>query len=223
MGITQQSAAARLIQPGVCTSSTRPASPFEGQAIFETDTDRMLIWNGTAWVIPNAPAQNPTGLELITTQTVTSQTEMTFYSSLSSTYTNYLLIGNFTASGTTEIRLQMASGTSLNQTTNYRFFQNEMTASTVSTTYTDNTTFWYVSNSANVVANGASFKVDLFSPQATGRTLFRSSTVFEWVSDVTYYREVSGRFNGTNQFDGFRLFTNSANMTGTATLYGYRK
>ena len=51
MGITQQSAAARLIQPGVCTSSTRPASPFEGQAIFETDTDRFLYWTGSEWKI----------------------------------------------------------------------------------------------------------------------------------------------------------------------------
>jgi hypothetical protein len=49
MGITQQSAAARLVQPGVCTSSTRPASPFEGQAIYETDTDLSLVWNGSAW------------------------------------------------------------------------------------------------------------------------------------------------------------------------------
>lgn len=40
----------RLIQPGVCTSTTRPASPYEGQAIYETDTDLMLIYNGSAWV-----------------------------------------------------------------------------------------------------------------------------------------------------------------------------
>ena len=51
MGITQQSAAARLIQPGVCTSTTRPVSPFEGQAIFETDTDRFLYWTGSEWKI----------------------------------------------------------------------------------------------------------------------------------------------------------------------------
>lgn len=40
----------RLIQPGVCTSSTRPASPFVGQCIFETDTGRTLLWDGSAWV-----------------------------------------------------------------------------------------------------------------------------------------------------------------------------
>ena len=43
-----------LIKPGVCTSSTRPASPYDGQMIYETDTDKTLVWNGTAWVNPNA-------------------------------------------------------------------------------------------------------------------------------------------------------------------------
>jgi len=34
----------------ICTSSTRPASPFAGQQIYETDTSKSLIYNGTAWV-----------------------------------------------------------------------------------------------------------------------------------------------------------------------------
>lgn len=34
----------------VCTSTTRPATPFEGQQIYETDTDRLLTYNGSAWV-----------------------------------------------------------------------------------------------------------------------------------------------------------------------------
>jgi hypothetical protein len=49
MGLSNYLPSSRLIQPGVCTSSTRPASPFEGQAIYETDTDMMAIYNGTAW------------------------------------------------------------------------------------------------------------------------------------------------------------------------------
>ena len=39
-----------ILQPGVCTSTTRPASPYEGQVIFETDTNSTLSWSGTAWV-----------------------------------------------------------------------------------------------------------------------------------------------------------------------------
>jgi len=34
----------------ICTSSTRPASPFSGQAIYETDTTRILVWVTSSWV-----------------------------------------------------------------------------------------------------------------------------------------------------------------------------
>lgn len=33
-----------------CTSSTRPGSPVEGMPIFETDTDKALIHDGSGWV-----------------------------------------------------------------------------------------------------------------------------------------------------------------------------
>lgn len=32
-----------------CTSSTRPSSPVEGEPIFETDNDRWVVYNGSAW------------------------------------------------------------------------------------------------------------------------------------------------------------------------------
>ncbi len=37
------------LKPGVCTSSTRPVNPYEGQMIYETDTDRILVWDGSVW------------------------------------------------------------------------------------------------------------------------------------------------------------------------------
>jgi len=49
MGISQQIGSSSLSKPGVCTSSTRPATPYEGQMIYETNTDKVLVWNGTAW------------------------------------------------------------------------------------------------------------------------------------------------------------------------------
>jgi len=50
MAISGVTGAQSVIRPGVCTSSTRPASPYEGQGIYETDTDRILFWNNSAWV-----------------------------------------------------------------------------------------------------------------------------------------------------------------------------
>lgn len=35
----------------ICTSSTRPSTPWAGQPIFETDTLTPYIWSGTAWVV----------------------------------------------------------------------------------------------------------------------------------------------------------------------------
>lgn len=50
MGITQQIGASSLIKPGVIdNTAARPASPYEGQVIFQKDTDAVLVWNGTAW------------------------------------------------------------------------------------------------------------------------------------------------------------------------------
>lgn len=41
--------ASSVIRPGVCTSTTRPTVPYEGQLIYETDTDLVLGYNGSSW------------------------------------------------------------------------------------------------------------------------------------------------------------------------------
>ena len=74
MPITNYLPSSRLIQPGVCTSTTRPASPFEGQHIYETDTDKTFFWNGSSWIH--------------------------YVSSASPTFTGLLSASNITASGT---------------------------------------------------------------------------------------------------------------------------
>jgi hypothetical protein len=34
---------------GVCTSTTRPEAPYIGQMIYETDTQLLKVWLGSAW------------------------------------------------------------------------------------------------------------------------------------------------------------------------------
>jgi hypothetical protein len=38
--------------PGIrpCTSVTRPSAPWDGQVVYETDTDKLKVYNGTEWV-----------------------------------------------------------------------------------------------------------------------------------------------------------------------------
>jgi hypothetical protein len=38
----------------ICTSTTRPASPFEGQKIYQTDDNRELTYDSSAWVQTNS-------------------------------------------------------------------------------------------------------------------------------------------------------------------------
>ena len=63
------------LRSGVCTSSTRPASPYEGQVIYTTDLDTLEIWNGTAWRILalGTPTQGSV-LQVVTGSTATSST-----------------------------------------------------------------------------------------------------------------------------------------------------
>lgn len=37
------------LRTGVCTSTTRPTTPYNGQVIYETDTGLTQVWNGSAW------------------------------------------------------------------------------------------------------------------------------------------------------------------------------
>lgn len=47
MAINNITGAQSIIQPAVCTSTTRPASPYVGQVIFETDTSRLKVYLGS--------------------------------------------------------------------------------------------------------------------------------------------------------------------------------
>lgn len=85
MPLSNYLAPSAIAKPGVCTSSTRPASPYEGQVIYQTDNDQLLVYNGSAWVCltpqsdtQNASVNNPSGTAFAassgTDPTVTLQT-----------------------------------------------------------------------------------------------------------------------------------------------------
>jgi len=41
----------------ICTSTTRPSVPLEGQMIFETDTNKLLLYNENGWEYVNTAGQ----------------------------------------------------------------------------------------------------------------------------------------------------------------------
>ena len=83
-----------IVKPGVCTSSTRPASPYEGQMIYETDTDILAIWNGTAWRQLAAATKTGSVLQIVAATTSTRA------DATSSTYIDSNLTATITPSST---------------------------------------------------------------------------------------------------------------------------
>ena len=53
----------------IVTSATRPASPWAGQIIYETDTESSFVWTGSAWIIVVPEALPSTTIEETTTRT----------------------------------------------------------------------------------------------------------------------------------------------------------
>ena len=81
-------------RPAVCTSTTRPTSPYVGQMVYETDTYSVRIWDGTAWVGTTpagaietyAGSTAPNGWLLCFGQAVSRTTYADLFAALSTTH-----------------------------------------------------------------------------------------------------------------------------------------
>jgi len=226
MGITQQIGASSLIRPGVIdNAAARPASPFEGQCIFQKDTDQLLVWNGTAWVIPNAPAQNPMGLELISQGTNSGATSYNHDNVFTSTYLNYrVLLSHINVQNAGRaIRLKFRAGGATNANTNYDYgFNGYKANNTANNTAAAGATFTEIGVYLDAAGNefGCS-SLDIFRPVASERTM--TTVVAQGLEGSFYWR--SGGFVQTQEtsFDGFMLeLSGTGNFSYQYAIYGYR-
>ena len=110
MPITNYLPSSRLIQPGVCTSATRPASPFEGQVIYETNTKTILIYNGSAWITTLPRTAVNTDITPATSGSYTNATASVSVSTGSSAWVTLISQGLSTSSGSTTLISFAVSG-----------------------------------------------------------------------------------------------------------------
>jgi len=84
----------------ICTSSTRPGTPFEGLEIYETDTNKVLVYDGSAWVTTAYLGQFDSYTPTITQGATVSKTVVqSNYTKIGRRVTGTLLL-NLTSSGT---------------------------------------------------------------------------------------------------------------------------
>lgn len=225
MPISRYVPTSALSRAGVCTSTTRPASPYEGMVIYESDTDRTLVWNASAWVSPNSTTANPPGLELVATGTLSS-TATNFVGCFTSAYDNYrIIIDQVSFSSAADVYWRMLSGTTEQTGANYSWMLRGInTAGTSQDSFATAQTLGYTGCTGSGVNNLriGMVTMDITAPAVAQRTLVSSTATSynaAWIS-----RTGMSVHDVTTAYDGIRFVTNAApTFAGNVSIYGYRK
>jgi len=205
------------LRPGVCTSSTRPVSPYNGQVIYETDTKQTLVYQGSSWVMLT-DADTPPGMELVKAQTIGSAvSSITVTNAFSSTYDSYqITVSGGACGGDYGINMYLGS-----TRTGYYY-------SGVYLTY-GNSNPWNLTGSNATEWGG----LGIATTNTTYANIFVSNP---YLSKNTYFSAfyTYGHPGGGNAANGgylanstsytdFTLFINASSITGgTVRVYGFR-
>jgi len=202
------SATSQGLRMGVATSTSRPAVPFDGQVISETDTDSLKVYNGTAWV-------GTGGLALIKTQTIGSAvSSVTVSDAFNTLYDNYKIMV-VAGSGSTSVDMRMTLGstsTGYYYGLNYNIFN-----ATAAATGASNAAYWAYAGSST--GTSIAINADILSPFLTEQTFFTST-----VTSDGYVGSGGGYLANTTSYTAFTLTASSGTLTGgSISVYGYGK
>jgi hypothetical protein len=235
MGLSNYLPNSRISQPGVCTSTTRPASPYEGFVIYETDTDRVLVWNNSAWVDPSTgksgrsglvqivPTVSGTGASVTNNDVVLTNATDPYITCFTSDFSNYRILFDVTAmsNGTAAPWLfRLANGTTPNTTAaNYFNSQEERpyTGAFVAVQNNGGTAAWQVGRGQD---GTGSIVIDIFNPQSSSRNTYYTSSY----SDKAAAGITGGYLSVTTSYDGFNIrLDGTKTFSGTVRVYGYNQ
>ena len=217
----QMNNSARTGVPVFATSVTRDAAfggagektLAEGQLCYLESTNVVQYYDGAAWatVGPSTP-----GLVCVKAETAFSAaSSVTADGVFTSTYTNYIMMFNYTTSTTNFPNLKLrASGTSAS--TNYTSQQMQGYITTVSTnarTAATSFDFAYYGNSTREAC-----VVQIMGPQLAQATQF---IVGGGGLGGALVQNIYGSHTTATAYDGIEILVASGNMTGTYAIYGY--
>jgi hypothetical protein len=220
MGITQQIGASSIIKPGVIdNTAARPASPYEGQVIFQKDTDQLLVWNGTAWVMA-IDTDTPPGLQLIAGATFSNVTsiDVTGFTSEFEWYEVYFQ-GIRHTSGSTAVLGVLYDGATARNSAYYGGNGYTQFDGTSGNQYTMN-------NAGDFYATGLENR---YKGNFTMRVFYKAGEQFTYnyqAFEALNFRSVHGAGfrNATDSWDRIRFSgVSGATITGSWALYGRRK
>lgn len=227
MPLSNYLASSRLSQPGVCTSSTRPALPYQGQVIYETDTAKTLVWNGSAWVFLSTGTTSGVGMTQVTSG---SFTNITGNSALSLGFTtdfpHYRLIMNWTqatAAAWMNCQVRNASQTIISSATydNQRF--DYYGSGTVAAGSLGDNQWLYLGYNY-LVGFPSALTADFINATVAVPTYMQSrgTTKRTGAGNYLYVIEKHGLQTDSIVVGGIVVYPDAGASTGTYSLYGYR-
>ena len=216
------SSPSRGLRPGVCTSTTRPANPYDGMVIYETDTDKVAVYDASAWVYKTGTtAPTAPGLVCVKAETALSGTSVIADNVFSSDYSNYLILLRYTTVGNNEIAGRLRAGGVSASGANYNS-QNISSVTTNPAAIRVNTTSQQLATASNGDFKSSAV-IHLFSPAIAEPTNFQiaNNPSLLGYTGVRLYIWMANHAVAT-AYDGIEFFT-AINMTGTYAIYGYAK
>lgn len=218
----------------VCTSSTRPTGIAEGTMIYETDTNKVLVYNGSSWKeISDLDSANglsasgqdkldDVGLDIIATQTFTSVSSVSVNDVFTSTYRNYK-VNIVDIEGSTNVAYSFrmrASGSDASGSNTY--VQRGLTS--INSALTNLASSLNLGNVGDAVNNEkiAWASMEFKNPQVAQATNVITQSYSRTSLDDGFYI-IGCRHTPTTSYDGFSLFTNTGTFSGRLSVYGYRE
>lgn len=211
MAISQASGNAGL-NPGIYTSSTRPASPADGLVISETDTDSLQIYKGSAW----GPASGVVLLETLS-PSAAATTQFTT-GSFSSTYKFYTVKYVLNTSFSFQLR---SAGSTITAANYVRAIGQNSTGNVFSGGYAPGeTSVRIMTSNGTPAAYEGSF--DCFDPSVSKVQSFAPMNSLNQFSGSTQGINFGlFLYNSAQVYDSLLFTATTGTLTGTIKLYGW--
>jgi len=209
------------VYAGTAARSSAILSPSEGQVSYRTDDDIVEVYDGTAWQ-PIAPPDT-SGLIHIKTESFSAVSSVSVNDVFSAEYTNYKILTNAIHS-TAEVAFNLrfrVSGTD-NTSTNYRRQSIFASSTTVSGSRQTGQTAWNSGLGIINQTNQQFMVLEVGSPFESVHTTGYSNTGSLATGNITYDIYAYG-LDVTTSYTGFTAFVASGTVTGSISVYGYKK
>jgi hypothetical protein len=221
----------------ITTSSLRSTdvpSPFEGQVIYESDTDRVLVWNNSAWVDPSTGKAERSGLVKIIPSSATNGTLATNGDVSISAQSTVNINGCFTSgflnyrimfsdlrivTSNQDFQFQLRSGGSTATASNYSWGQ--INYDVVTTVFSQSGA--NPATSATISRLGAGnftvINMDIFEPFQAKQTGATWDSAFS--NGYMIIRKGGFIHTLSTSYDGFTISVPANTFSGTVSVYGY--